>query len=193
MSAPNIPVRLADRPTVGGLVVPWISARTDRGYHLGKVSNVRRERAIRGHLCQLDGELLDEKFVLLARPSDQVAEYVAEPALHPECAAYSMKACPMVAGRMEHYHATPMDLSQRTCADPERRCEVVSGPDAALRAGAPAEPWFAVWADRSQYQLAVGPDGALLGLVYPQEPLKVRPVPGTVYATALELLTTGGA
>lgn len=192
---PPIPAQLAHRPTVGGLVVPYISLRTDRGFHLGHVSQPRWLEVIGERRCQVCGEPLvlagirhspHDRWVLQVRPSDMAAGYSAEPALHPVCAAYAAKACPMVAGRRETYRRTPLNTTARTCDLPDCRCEVLdSNPNPRL--GAPAEPWLAVWCRPDQYTVAVGPDGQLAGLVIPKDPTRVRPISGTS-AQALDLI-----
>lgn len=176
MSAPPVPVRLGDRPTVGGLVVPWISLETDRGHHLGQVSQVRWQVCIHWQRCQTCGQRLDHKYVVVARVSDRERGYVAEPAMHPECAAYSAKACPMLAGAMDHYRTHPQDMSQRTCPDPECQCALIPAGDTDARAGAPAERFFSVWARWDDYRPAEDTDGSLLGLAWPQMPLRMRPL-----------------
>ncbi|MFC9085299.1 hypothetical protein [Nocardiopsis dassonvillei] len=178
---PPIPTQLAHRPTLGGLVVPYISLRTDRGWHLGHISQPRWREVIEGWRCQVCGRWLgvDGRFVLHVRPSDIAVGYSAEPAQHPVCAAYSAAACPMVAGRRDRYRA-PADLTARTCELPDCRCHLVPDNPAQreLRAGADAEPWLALWCAPDQYARAHNPAGDLLGLAIPKEPRRIRPVSG---------------
>lgn len=178
-----IPERLAGRPTVGGLVVPYITLRTSRGWHLGQVSEKHRLECVRDYRCQICGQRLDaDRFVLLVRQSDIQHRYSVEPAMHPECAAYSAQACPMVAGRMRHYRATPRDTTTLTCPDPDCRCAVLAVDDSEEeRAARDAEPWFSVWCRGSDYRLAASPDGKLLGLHIPDQPLKQRTVSGPTH------------
>jgi hypothetical protein len=192
--APAIPARLADRPTVGGLVVPWISIESGDGrYVLGSVHTSRRNACVTDYRCQIDGELLDWPAVVFARPVDIHNGYTAEPAMHRECAAYSAKACPMVAGQMSHYRATPHDLSSLKCNEPGCGCAGwVNSADVKARAGKPADPYFALWLDR--YDIAVDPDGAVIGVGWKtRPPCRIRPL--GVHGDALALMgcPAGGA
>lgn len=176
---PPIPLRLADRPTVGGLVIPWISVQhADGSAHLGAVHGSRVDTCLNGRCCQTCGEHLGARVVLFARPADFARGYVAEPALHPECAAYSAKACPMVAGTMTHYRKNAPKVAGRPCDKPGCGCAGwvdTDGQDA--RAGADAEPWFAVWIRLADYRTAVDQDGRLIGIALRDvTPLKVRPL-----------------
>ena len=140
---PAIPVRLAHRPTIGGLVVPYITPHTDDGRYLfGGVDPHRQWQCLNRRLCSVCGRALIEqpgdRLILLMRLSDLPQQRTSEPALDPVCAAYTQAACPMVAGRLSHYRSTPMRLGPG----------MAPGADQAARLGAPAEPWFAVWLHR---------------------------------------------
>ncbi|MFE6304969.1 hypothetical protein [Nocardiopsis sp. NPDC057823] len=189
MSAPAVPTRLAHRPTVGGLVVPWVSLESDRGHHLGQVSEGRRVAALRGRLCQICGEALYlDRYVLLGRASDEARGYVVEPGMHPECAAYSVKACPMLTGAMDHYRKHPVDMSGRSCPDPDCGCSFLPSPDSTVRAGRPADTFFKVLAaTTTDYRLALTQDG--IALAWPQQPLRVRTVATGALRAALDLIT----
>ncbi|MCK2240028.1 MULTISPECIES: hypothetical protein [unclassified Crossiella] len=135
--SPAIPAWLAHRPTVGGVVVPWITPRTADGrYLLGMLEQTLAEEAIRRRLCGVCGlPLTGQPLVLLMRMSDLPSRCTNEPALHPQCAAYTAAACPMVSGRLTHYRSLPPKLDAHRTLDPQ----------SVHRQGAPAEPWFAVW------------------------------------------------
>jgi hypothetical protein len=115
----------------------------------------------------------------MVRARDVVAGYVNEPALHPECAAYSAAACPMLAGMMARYRSAPRPPRQERCdnASCECRAWVMPG-DRELRAGRPREAFAAVWIDQGQYRITEGPAaGAPARLVLRDaRVLKVRPV-----------------
>jgi hypothetical protein len=141
-TVPAIPVWLAHMPTSGGLVIPWITPRAEDGRHLlGAVDRDRITRALREWLCGVCGKPLERPMVLLMRLSDLPRQGTVEPALHPQCAAYTIAACPMVAGRRDHHRSTPIRLDQN----------MVQASDTPARLGAPAEPWFAIWL--SSYRL----------------------------------------
>src|SRR5947208_4982689 len=109
-----VPARCARRPTVGdGLVVPYISvAAGDGRFLLGNVHNAKAVECIVGKLCQVCGEDLTRPAVILAPDSALAKRFTGEPALHPECARYSERVCPMVAGRMLNFRGghTPPGL-----------------------------------------------------------------------------------
>jgi hypothetical protein len=151
---PDIPGLLAGLPTHGGLVVPSITPRLSDGRPLFGVQDratvqwYLTER--RCQICKLpfDADPANPRgprlpagqvrIVLLLRHSDLPHRHTAEPGLHPWCAAYSRKACPMLAGKMARYRPTVRDL----------RGEAHHGENADERAGAPAEAWHAVWVRR---------------------------------------------
>ncbi len=161
---PAIPLSLAHLPTAGGLVVPWITPRTGGGRHLfGAVDRDRKDRALLLRLCGVCGRRLDERLVLLMRLSDLPRQCTAEPALHPACAAYTIRACPMVGGRLDHYRSTPLHLDP-TMTPPA---------DSSARHGAPVEPWFAVWL--RSYEV-ITDHGTLAASYVGSTPLRIRPI-----------------
>ncbi|MEU8265399.1 hypothetical protein AB0C02_32975 [Micromonospora sp. NPDC048999] len=169
-NTPDIPLQLAGRPTVGGLVVPWITGRTPDGrYRFGAVDLHRQNRALTDRLCQTCGVQLGARMVFALRDSDLRLLVSPEPGMHPVCAAYSATACPMLAGRMSHYRSTSLagqlaDLGVLAHGDP-----------ASLRAGALAEPWQLVWV--TGYRPFTNPLTAqLAALLLPEQILRVRPI-----------------
>ncbi|RBQ21547.1 hypothetical protein DP939_02225 [Spongiactinospora rosea] len=175
---PPTPLRLAGRPTQGGLVVPWISVHhADGRATLGAVHGSRVDTCLRGRRCQTCGEHLGDRLVVLVRPQDMTDRYTAEPAMHPECAAYSIAACPMTNGQMDHYRPTPRHLAGRSCDIPGCDCAGwVAAEDATARRNAPAEPYYAVWLRLTDYRLATDRTGKLLGIALAIRPLKMRRV-----------------
>lgn len=190
---PPIPVRLAHRPTVGGLVEPWVNIRlADGTVDFRQTTGSNWRRAWSERRCQIDGQPLGGLIAFLGGPN-QIAEggYFDEAGLHPECAAYAMRACPMVAGRMSHYRATPALTQTRrgaVCPTPGCDCDgyiaseqvlhaggltVRAATDTGSAAGEPAHDWFAVYA--RSYQLATTPEGQLLGGV-PRDIVRTRQV-----------------
>lgn len=158
---PAIPVRLSRRPVVGGLAVPWVVPHHADGTPvLGFIDTVRQGACLAGRRCQACGEPLGSPLVLMVRARDVVAGHVVEPGLHPECAAYSAAACPMLAGRMAAYRSSPRPARQERCADDSCGCRAWVRPgDRILRAGRPREPFAAVWIDKSNYHVTDGPAG----------------------------------
>ncbi|MCZ7379724.1 hypothetical protein [Micromonospora sp. WMMC250] len=107
-----IPVRLRHRPTVGGLVVPWITVQMpDSRYRFGAIDAARLQAAFIDQLCQICGEQMVRLCVFAMRTIDFERLISTEPAMHPECAHYSVTACPMIAGHMTHYRAQASDAA----------------------------------------------------------------------------------
>jgi hypothetical protein len=161
---PPIPATIAQLPTVGGLVVPWVTPRTADGrYLLGAVDAAKTRTAIRQRLCGVCGHPLGDRLVLLVRESDLARFASTEAALHPHCAAYTTTACPMVAGRRSHYRTSAHQIGP----------DAVHGADVDQRLGAAAEPWHAVWLTRYDVTVVHGNPAASY-LFSP--PLRIRPV-----------------
>jgi hypothetical protein len=164
--APPIPVWLSHLPVVGGLVVPWITPQTADGRYLfGAVHPQRQQQAITQSLCSVCGRALDRPLVLLMRLADLPRQCTSEPALHPVCAAYTVAACPMVAGRISHYRSNPMRLG----------AGMAPADDEHARLGAPAEPWFAVWLNHYQPitdAINANPAASYAGI----QPLRIRTI-----------------
>lgn len=180
MSVPPIPIRCAARPTIGGLVVPYISVEHADGYVLGAVHTTRMVQCVTERLCQICGQRLGARVVVFATDKDIDAGYTGEPGMHPECAAYSAKACPLVNGRMAHYRANPVNLSAKACPDPGCGCAgwVDSDSDHADTAGKPARPYSAIWIAFAHYIEAVdGDTGRVIGVGLRDVPtLRIRPI-----------------
>lgn len=163
-TVPAIPRWLSHLPTAGGLVVPWVTPRTADGRHLfGAVDADLVKQALLHRWCGVCGRPLDDRLVLLMRLSDLPRQCTPEPALHAQCSAYTTVACPMVAGRLEHYRSTPVRVDTT----------MVSSPDAAIRQGKPAEPWFAVWL--RAYRVVID-HGNFAASYAGTRPLRIRPI-----------------
>ncbi|MBB5871924.1 hypothetical protein F4553_005303 [Allocatelliglobosispora scoriae] len=169
--SPGIPPRLLHRPTMGGLVVPYTTLRLPDGrYRFGAVDFDRQTQAFTDRLCQTCGTELGNRTVFAVRDTDLLELTSHEPSMHPECAAYSATACPMLAGRMTHYQHTPIaeQLAKLDLA-------VHGDPGTELRLGQPSSPWSLAWA--SGYRLYTHPrTRQLAALIPPGQLLRVRPV-----------------
>ena len=187
MNAPPIPQRCAGRPLLGGLVVPYISLVAEGRTHLGGTHGKRVAECVAHYLCQICGQSLGAPpFLFLATPTMVEEGFSGEPALHPECAAYSVKACPMVAGRMATYSKHPHDVTGAPCNLPGCGCGGWVGGESAV-AGKAAEPWLRVWV--RSYAIGVraaGPVtvGNVSGCVFRGQVVKVRPVAREAVADA---------
>lgn len=192
MTGIPIPQRCAGRPTQGGLVVPWISVQLgDAGFDLGNMHTSRVNTCFYQKRCQICGDRILGRVVFFLAESALPEMHAGEPPLHPECAAYSAKACPMLNGRVRTYRKSP----SRSEGDAGKHCNVpgcdcagwrVSQDSQDRERGRPAEPWHAVWCtdytitcpdEETQRLVASGavPTGVSLGARI-DHPLKVRPV-----------------
>lgn len=181
---PPIPATCAARPTVGGLVSPYANVQlAGGGVDFRSQHESRVQRCWRETLCQLCGTAITAlPIVLFGGPRQVAALQFDEPPLHPACAVYVSKACPMVAGRQLHY-ATGDTVSDGrrgdTCPDPECDCGGwVPTPGLNRPAGGdPAHDWFAVYVNG--YSLAITedrPDRVHSAIVDPQQVLHMRHV-----------------
>ncbi|MGR6924584.1 hypothetical protein ACU635_60925 [[Actinomadura] parvosata] len=151
-----VPIRLNTAPTQGGLVIPYITVRHRDGRARFSTNDPRRQlRCLLQARCSVCGQPLGDRrdrstsllaaahaFVLLMRPSDLIRGYSSEPGLHPECAAYAERACPMLNGSRTHYRHT-LDLESDRCADPACDCRRwANAADIQARAGAPASAFY---------------------------------------------------
>lgn len=183
MKPPPIPAHLAHRPVRGGLVVPYLSMTTADGTaYLGQTRGKPVGECIVNRLCQICGRRLDPTRPLLFLVTQQNIDeaFTGEPALHPECAAYAIKACPMVAGRMPTYAKHQADHTGKPCSDPGCDCAgmVITAPG---RAGQPAPAaWFRAW--YRDYAIAVADRtaglvvGNVTGVGLLGNPIKIRPI-----------------
>jgi hypothetical protein len=161
---PPIPLALVHRPTIGGFVIPWVNIRlADGGVDFRGIHNSKWQRAWTQGICQVCSEPLESPVVMLGGPN-QLASYFDEPPLHPWCASYTARACPMVAGRLERYavrqHVSDGPRGQ-VCPEPGCNCAGWTPHTRSGVGGDPAHEWWAVWC--RTWKIAVTPEGRLLG------------------------------
>ncbi|MEU8376109.1 hypothetical protein AB0C22_23715 [Micromonospora sp. NPDC048894] len=158
------PLALLHRPTIGGLVVPWITVQMPDGrYRFGAIDAHRLMACLHDQRCQICGQPTHSPFVFAMRDVDIARLIAPEPPMHPECATYSATACPMLAGGMAHYRNSQAD-NPAASGDPD-----------SARARHPAHRWHLVWAkayqpviDRRTQQPAAR--------IAPGDVLRVRPI-----------------
>lgn len=171
-----IPAACAHRPTVGGRVAPWINvALADGGIDFRHQHRARVIAALRHKLCQVCGTLLRHPIIVLGGPSSLKQLLFEEPPLHPECAVYTSRACPMVAGELDRF-ATGPSVSEgargKKCAREGCGCGGWVRHDPADHGNREVHDWYAVYA--SGFTTAYRPDGDVIGaLIYPGQVLKV--------------------
>lgn len=159
---PPIPATCESRPTIGGLVIPWVNVQlADGGVDFRSQHESRAQRCWMEGLCQLCGKYMARPIVFLGGPRQVAALQFDEPHLHAECAVYASQACPMVGGRLDRYadrDTTTDGHRGKTCSDPECNCGGwVRTPGLNPSPGGdPAHDWYAVYV--SGFQLAVNAD-----------------------------------
>lgn len=156
---PPIPATCANRPTIGGLVVPYLNIRlADGGADFRTPSQTRYARCWQHNLCQTCGDFLTYRSVLFGGPNQLRRRRFDEPPLCPPCASYATHACPMVAGRMPRY-ADRRRLAEghrgKTCPDPGCDCGgyTDADPNARDTSGDPAHPWYALYVPTGGWQV----------------------------------------
>ncbi len=159
---PPIPITCADRPTVGGLVVPYVNVRlADGGVDFRTPRQAVYSRCWQSDLCQTcSRSLRNERRVLFGGPNQLRRRRFDEPPLCLPCAVYASQACPMVAGRQPAYTDRPR-LAEghrgRACPDPDT-CGSCAGlvdadPAAGDASGDPAHPWYALYLRPGSWQV----------------------------------------
>jgi len=156
---PPIPASCVDRPTVGGLVAPYVNIRlADGGVDFRSPHQTAYERCWRDGLCQTCGRPLTALAVLFGGPRQVRSGRYDEPPLCTPCAVYASQACPMVAGRMPRY-ADRLRVSegQRGHICPDAGCPCggfqPADPNAHDASGEPAHDWYAVYVRAGGWQL----------------------------------------
>ncbi len=155
---PPIPVTCAHRPTVGGLVAPFVNVRlADGGVDFRSSHQATYTQCWRQNLCQTCGGRLARTSVLFGGPRQLYHHRFDEPALCLPCAVYASQACPMVAGRLPTY-ATRDRLAEgprgQVCPD---GCGcggyTDADPGAGDPGGDPAHPWYAAYVRTGRWRL----------------------------------------
>lgn len=146
MIAPPIPQFLAHLPTRNGLVVPYISLELGGRVHFGQTRGIRVAECFVSDLCQICGRSIEHRpYLFLATQAMIDDGFSSEPPLHPVCAAYSVKACPMVGGRLAAYAKHQANLDGAPCPDPDCSCAGIVSNGGPGQPGEPAKPWFQAW------------------------------------------------
>jgi hypothetical protein len=173
---PPIPVHLSQFPTVGGLVIPFITLQHRNGKAaLGLVDAGRMELCLREKRCGVCGTVIASRMVFFMRRVDPDRKCSVEPALYPPCASYTQKSCPMIAGHMAHYRTSVSSFTGRTCGDADCPCALWAPPDtSSSRLGATAEQWYARWT--LQYELVRDDAGRLAASFAGLRVLRIREI-----------------
>jgi hypothetical protein len=157
LTVPAIPASCADRPTVGGIVAPFVNLRlADGGVDFRSPHHVKYERCWKEGLCQVCGQPTGHPAVLFGGPNQLASRHFDEPPLCAPCALYASKACPMVAGQRSHYaDRARLSEGQRGHTCPHAGCPcggwTPSDPNQVDHGGDPAHPWYAVFINPRSY------------------------------------------
>lgn len=156
-----IPQRCMHRPLSGGLVVPYVSLVHGGHAAFGTLNAERARTAFLRRLCQICGEPLEERCLLIVRPVDAARGISPEPAVHPECLPYTAAHCPLLNGTVTHYRTRTVLAGHpagRPCTDPSCPCPSRT-PDEGhtARSGARADRYEA-WMIRTRTYRLTGPD-----------------------------------
>ncbi|MFI7641918.1 hypothetical protein [Nonomuraea sp. NPDC049400] len=159
-----VPELMAGCPIQGGRAVPAVALR-HRDPALPAVFGIDDPDQINAclmeRLCTACQQPLDldpsGTYLLLVRPFDFWRGYSSQPAQHPACHDYSIRACPWLNGQMSHYRRTPRDLESLRCGDPGCGCSRWrTAAEHRPRAGDPVPPVFAATYALKDYQLDWG-------------------------------------
>jgi hypothetical protein len=180
----GIPARLQGRPVVGGVVIPWVTVvLADGSPDWRACIRGRVTASIQQGRCQLDGQRIDGVAVFFVAndqmPADAGQQIVTDvPPVHPECAQYAVKVCPMLNGRNRTY----ADRERRSATSPHNRCDRPGcdcggyvSVETRDMGGHAVTGWQAVWATR--WAMTLAPDGAPFAVI--SEVRRIRAVQAT--------------
>lgn len=143
-----IPQCLAHRPTQGGLVVPaFVLSLPDGTHDFAACEGLTVNRMMLDRICGVCGYPITGGRVVFFAGDDQLDEMLFDAVpMCPPCAAYSAKACPMVAGHRTSYRTAGSRASttHQACGKPGCDCGGYAVSEDRER-GLPAPTWFAVW------------------------------------------------
>jgi hypothetical protein len=97
---------------------PWPFLMT--GESIVTMDGRKQERCVREKLCMVCGTKLDKKFWFIGGHKTAVNRLVIDPAMHEECARYSLKVCPFLANQ---------DMKYRKKYDPGTTMKVGVAPE----------------------------------------------------------------
>lgn len=157
---PAVPLSCAHRPTVGGLVAPFVNLRlADGGVDFRTPHTAAYEKCWQEDRCQTCGGKLPVRLcVIFGGPNQLRKRHFDEPPLCTPCALYASRACPMVAGRQERYASHPRVSEGKRgekCTRPGCGCGGVRPSDPSLpdHGGDPAHAWYACYIRTGAWQL----------------------------------------
>lgn len=162
---PAVPASCAHRPTIGGLVIPAVNVRlAGGGVDFRARHQTVLERSWLKTRCQVCDRPAGRPVVLFGGPDELAAGQFDESPVCTACAAYTSRACPMIAGRQDRSPARPRLSEGRrggACPDPACGCDGWVPLDTDQAEEREARAWYAVFIDPAGYAVTVEETGTV--------------------------------
>lgn len=97
----NLPERMRSLPIQNGYPVPWFVPNVNGVYDFRLVDGAKLLPTIQRELCYVCGQKLGAHRTFIMGPISVINRVVPEPPSHPDCAEWSVKACPYLAYKQE--------------------------------------------------------------------------------------------
>jgi len=109
---PPVPSPMSHLPVdVRGYPIPWFVAELEDGTRDFRVADAdKRRRAVEDSLCWVCGKTLGRYQIFVLGPMCTVTRTTSEPAMHRECAEFSVKACPFLTLPKAQYRSANLPL-----------------------------------------------------------------------------------
>ena len=101
----QIPMRMEELPLdKRGYPITYITQMLANGQpDFSLTSEEKRMTVIRSRLCAICGQSLDYWMFFIGGEKSMESRYFADPAMHEECARYSIQVCPFLRGDIQKY------------------------------------------------------------------------------------------
>jgi hypothetical protein len=96
-------IRLASRPVVGGLIVPYIVDETRRPIDFKALNLNHVQKCATEHRCAVCGRRIAKRHAFIGPISHRSDRCFGDPWMHVGCADYVAANCPFVSGRRPVY------------------------------------------------------------------------------------------
>lgn len=110
-----LPGRLTKLPVRRGYPVPWFVAKVNGEYDFRVPEPGKREQAVREHRCWICGDIMGVHMAFVIGPMCAINRISSDPAMHRECAEWSMLNCPFLTrpGMTRREAGLPEDAFQQ--------------------------------------------------------------------------------
>ena len=104
------PIRIRRLPRAkNGLPIPYTAYIDGNGVPDFRILDApKRLKCLRDRLCGICGTKLEYWIVFIGGPVSCTARQFLDPAMHPECADFSLRYCPHLARPKSHYSTRPV-------------------------------------------------------------------------------------